>query len=309
MKLDKNILIGKYLSGNLSDEEQQQLNTWLAAQPANRKELDEAKKLWSVSANLRAKKNYDAGQAWEEFTMLVQAEPKIKRRYLQPLKIAAGLALILSTILVARAMLSEPESDTIIVVHEQMQMLEAEPVAPVEVIDSVSVSSPGIKPVKKVKRLKQIALTSVRTGDSAGVYQLPDGSKVYLNKNSSLAYSNNGRTIELNGEAFFELSSDTLSFYITCKNTITRAAGASFNIKGYSDESQVEVMVLVGQAEVMDTQPDKNKMVLSAGDFATYGQDQAFVKSKIGKKDKWWKKGGLKSRIRQFFKKLSGKQE
>lgn len=311
MKLDKNILIGKYLSGNISDEEQNQLNTWLEEHPAHRRELEETKKLWSVSANLKIEKKYDAEQAWEEFSGLVQSQPKIRKLYLSPLRIAAGLALIVSTVLVVRFILSEQESDTdTIFVHEQVQLLKLEPSVVIETPDTFSISTPGTRPVK-VKRRRQLAMTSVSTGDSAVIYQLPDGSKVYLNKNSSLAYSNNGRTVELNGEAFFEVKQDTLPFYITCKSTITRAAGTSVNIKGYKQDEQVEVMVLVGQVEVTDARLDINKMVLSAGDFASCSanKDRSFVKSKIGKKEKWWRKGGLKNRIKKFFKKLSGKKE
>ena len=305
MKLDQHTLIGKYLSGNISGEEQQQLNKWLDIDPSHRRELEEATKLWSISAKLNNKTEYNTEQAWEEFGKLAQAEPKIKKLYLQPLKIAAGLALIVSTVLVLRFFLSEPENDSILV-HEQIQILTAEPAAAAQVEDTFSIPASGTK-AQRAKPMRQLAMTTINSGDSVCIYQLPDGSKVYLNKNSSLAYSGNGRNIRLDGEAFFEIKPDTLPFYVTCKSTVARTTGTSFNIKGYSEDSGVEIMVLTGQVEVMDTQLESNKIQLSAGDFVSCGKDQSFVKTKIGKKDKWWKKGGLKFRIRKFFNKIKEK--
>lgn len=306
MKQEKHILIGKVLSGNASPEEHRQLDKWLEEDPAHRGELEDIKKLWAVSSRLKKERSYDARQAWNEFRELAEAEPKIRPLYLRPLAIAAGLALIVSMVLVIRFFLSEPANDTFLV-REQVQMLMPAPIAEAPVADTATVPS-LTKPVK-AKREKQLAMTSILSGDSAGIYILPDGSKVYLNKNSRLAYSNNGRTIELDGEAFFEVQPAELPFYVTCKTTITRAIGTSFNVKGYAEDKAVEVMVITGQVEVSDKSLASNKIVLNAGDLGQYGSDQVFVKSKSSKKSKWWKKGGLRSRIKSFFNKLRGKTE
>jgi transmembrane sensor len=306
MKQEKDILIGKVLSGNASPEEQKQLQKWLEEDPSHRGELEEMKKLWAVSSHLKKERSYDAAQAWEEFQELTKAEPKIRTLYLRPLAIAAGLALIVSTVFVIRFFFSEPVSDTLIV-REQVQVLMPSPLAQAPITDTATVPS-VVKPAK-IKREKQLAMTSIHSGDSAGIYILPDGSKVYLNKNSRLAYSNNGRNIELEGEAFFEVKPAALPFYVTCKTTITRAIGTSFNVKGYAEDKAVEVMVITGQVEVSDKNLESNKILLNAGDLGLYGNDQVFVKSKSIKKSKWWKKGGLKNRIKSFFNKLRGKTD
>jgi ferric-dicitrate binding protein FerR (iron transport regulator) len=309
MKREKDILIGKILSGNASLEEQKQLEKWLEEDPSHRGELEEMKKLWAVSSRLiKKERSYDAAEAWEEFRELAKAKPKIRTLYLRPLAIAAGLALIVSTVLVIRFFLSEPASDTLIV-REQVQILMPSPLAQAAIADTATATVPSVVKPAKVKREKQLAMTSIYSGDSAGIYILPDGSKVYLNKNSSLAYSNNGRNIELEGEAFFEVLDNALPFYVTCKTTVTRAIGTSFNVKGYAQDKAVEVMVVTGQVEVSDKKLESNKILLNAGDLGLYGSDQVFVKSKSSKKSKWWKKGGLRSRIKSFFGKLRGKTE
>jgi transmembrane sensor len=309
MKQEKDTLIGKVLSGNASLEEQKQLEKWLEEDPSHRGELEEMKKLWAVSSHLKQERSYDAAQAWEEFQELAKAEPKIRTLYLRPLAIAAGLALIVSTVFVIRFFFSEPAGDTLLV-REQVQILMPSPLAqaPVADIDTAQEEPSVVKPAK-AKKAKQLAMTSIHSGDSAGIYILPDGSKVYLNKNSRLAYSNNGRNIELDGEAYFEVQDHALPFYVTCKTTVTRAIGTSFNIKGYTEDKGVEVMVVTGQVEVSDKSLEANKIQLNAGDLGLYGNDQVFVKSKSSKKTKWWKKGGLRSRIKSFFNKLRGKTD
>src|SRR6218665_1584899 len=312
MKQEKDILIGKVLSGNASPEEQQQLEQWLGEDPARRGELEEIKKLWAVSARLKKERSYNAEQAWEEFQVLAQAQSKIRPLYLRPLAIAASLVLIVSTVLVLRFFLSEPVSNSM-VVREQVQFLvpesyeyEQAPVAATG-IDTSVINKPAIVKRAKVKKERPLAMTPITSGDSAGIYILPDGSTVYLNKNSRLSSSDNGRSLELDGEAFFEVQHSDLPFYVTCKTTVTKAIGTSFNIKGRAEDKVVEVMVITGQVEVSDKMQAANKIFLNAGDLGTYGFEQVFVKSQNSKKSKWWNKGGLRSRIKSFFNKLRGK--
>jgi transmembrane sensor len=81
---------------------------------------------------------------------------------------------------------------------------------------------------------------------------LPDGSRVFLNRNSELSYRSNfgssGRNVTLNGEAFFEIAPDiTKPFIIDAGEAKVRVVGTSFNVITRNSESAVEVYVKTGK--------------------------------------------------------------
>jgi ferric-dicitrate binding protein FerR (iron transport regulator) len=86
---------------------------------------------------------------------------------------------------------------------------------------------------------------------------LPDGSKIYLNRNSEFSYRKNfgkhSRDVKLTGEAFFEISPDVSKpFIIDAGNAKVRVVGTSFNVITSNRESAVEVFVKTGKVLVSD---------------------------------------------------------
>lgn len=77
---------------------------------------------------------------------------------------------------------------------------------------------------------------------------LPDGSKIWLNAASTLRFpilfSNKERTVELTGEAYFEVEPVFLSakfppFHVKANGVDINVLGTQFNVKAYTDEHQV----------------------------------------------------------------------
>ena len=86
---------------------------------------------------------------------------------------------------------------------------------------------------------------------------LPDGSTVYLNRNSEFSYHKNfgkkGRNVKLTGEAFFKISPDvTKPFIIDAGKANVKVVGTSFNVITNNKESDVEVFVKTGKVLVSD---------------------------------------------------------
>lgn len=99
--------------------------------------------------------------------------------------------------------------------------------------------------------------------------QLPDGSKVILNENSQLAYSQKftPRTIELTGEAFFEVSKSGETFTVNTENSKVTVLGTSFNVRAYANETAAEVAVLTGKVAVdLNNNSAKKGVLLVAGE-------------------------------------------
>lgn len=90
---------------------------------------------------------------------------------------------------------------------------------------------------------------SFKTGNVSAEKILSDGTKISLNKNSSITYPANfeGETREINleGEAFFDVHHDAAHpFIIHTQGTDVKVLGTSFNIRAYN--AQVQVIVKTG---------------------------------------------------------------
>ena len=96
--------------------------------------------------------------------------------------------------------------------------------------------------------------------DSAGYGQvvkvtLPDSSRIWLNAGSRIRYPKtfaaNKREIQLQGEAFFEVTHQaSRPFIVHAGKLNTQVLGTSFNIKAYSDDPQIQVTVHTGKVGI-----------------------------------------------------------
>ncbi len=95
------------------------------------------------------------------------------------------------------------------------------------------------------------------TTPRGGQYQvtLPDGTKVWLNAESSLrfptAFTEKERAVELTGEAYFEVAANkNKPFLVKTGQSNTRVLGTSFNIMAYNDEGPVKTTLLEGAVKI-----------------------------------------------------------
>ncbi len=92
-----------------------------------------------------------------------------------------------------------------------------------------------------------------------GQYQLvlADGSKVWLNAESSLrfptAFAGNERNVELTGEGYFEVAHNAAKpFRVGVNDMTVEVLGTHFNINAYSDEDAVKTTLLQGSVRVSE---------------------------------------------------------
>lgn len=90
---------------------------------------------------------------------------------------------------------------------------------------------------------------------------LPDGSLVWLNGNSSIRYpavfSQKERRVKMAGEAFFKVSSDQEHPFLVEAGTLTvQATGTEFNVQAYPGEGGLSVILKEGKVVVLD--PEKS---------------------------------------------------
>ncbi len=122
-------------------------------------------------------------------------------------------------------------------------------------------------PVAKIEKETQ-------RGQKLTIY-LSDGSKVVLNTNSKLIYpeqfSTEGRSVTLEGEAFFEVSKDVnRPFQVKTKDLITTALGTSFNINTRKEGTHV---ALATGKVIVSSQSTASEVILDPGKEAWYIPD------------------------------------
>jgi len=126
---------------------------------------------------------------------------------------------------------------------------------------------------------------------------LPDGSKIFLNRNTELSYRANfgkqTREVTLSGEAFFDISPNVSKpFSIDAVNANVKVIGTSFNVITKNAESAVEVYVKTGMVMLSDNSGIKS-MVLEPEYVGT--MDSKTSDKKINENPNYmsWKTGFL----------------
>lgn len=93
---------------------------------------------------------------------------------------------------------------------------------------------------------------------------LADGSKVWLNTESSLTYptqfTGTERKVKITGEAYFEVAHNAaMPFKVDNGNTEVTVLGTHFNVNTYNDEAAMKVTLLEGSVKVTLTQATGNR--------------------------------------------------
>ena len=103
---------------------------------------------------------------------------------------------------------------------------------------------------------------------------LSDGTLVYLNSGSSFTYPVSfidgiDREVFLSGEAFFDVSSDSLNtFKVVSTGSYVEVYGTKFNFKDYQEDNFSEVILTEGSLGVKNTISNSETIVLRPGDKA-----------------------------------------
>lgn len=131
------------------------------------------------------------------------------------------------------------------------------------------------------KQTSETAIVQVQryrsTKGSISVIELPDSTKIWLNSDSELTYSEdkqtNRRLVSLKGEAFFEVTHrDDFPMEVTAGSLVIRDLGTSFNIKAYPESNVVETSLMEGKVDILS---DKRKEIVALvpGEIARFDSD------------------------------------
>lgn len=132
---------------------------------------------------------------------------------------------------------------------------------------------------------------------------LPDGSNVWLNHSSTLRYPatfrEKCRTVELDGEGYFEVAHDsTMPFIVNTGEIEIVALGTTFNILAYPDEGKIETSLINGSVKLQRVEEDGSVIQLlkmEPTDLVVYNKINKKILTRNISDDRYfsWKSGKL----------------
>lgn len=100
---------------------------------------------------------------------------------------------------------------------------------------------------------------------------LPDGTKVWINSCSSFSYHKEGkiRSVDLKGEAYFQVKKDSLHpFIVNSSGFSVKALGTAFIVTGYENSNELSTILVEGSVCV-GTENQKEQTIIKPGQKAT----------------------------------------
>ncbi len=275
--MDESIII-KVIRGEATQEENKVVLEWIKESPENLKKFSQQKMLWTLSSLPNENAPFQELALFNEIVKnrkntpiekKINEELKWKRRTL--VSMAAAVILL------------------------------------VALIGGIFNSNNGTKIVRSTNAItsldSHINMRSLYTDTGVkGKVTLPDGSTVWLNSNSKITYpdvfSDHSRRVELSGEAFFEVASDSLRPMIvsTGKGFSIEVLGTKFSLRSYENDSDSRAILYNGSIKLITNKGTNSESSLKMvpNDCAIIMESGIAILSKIVEPNKdAWMKGEL----------------
>ncbi|MCX6267266.1 MAG: FecR domain-containing protein, partial [Bacteroidetes bacterium] len=241
--IDEHLLL-QYLLGNTDEESGATIETWLNADSRNKKHLDQLESLWLETGKLSpAPVAVDIDTAWLTMAKRIEEHENVKNGF-----------------------------------QSRSRSIRMSPVRYLLGIAALILLLIGIYGLYRMIGNPEYKI-EVASGSNIVHDTLPDGSKVTLNRNSKLIFSEGfdkgNREVKLTGEAFFEVSHDAKHpFTVDAGLARVLVLGTTFSVRTYPVEGSdrvnlVEVVVTEGRVmlfRIDERSGDTAKLILMAGE-------------------------------------------
>lgn len=276
----------------LTAAEQEELQAWVNTSADNRRFFEECTQDERLLEKLQRYAAFDETAAWEKFAGARLPE---KMRVVKNRNRWWAAAAVLVLLAGAAAYLLRPAPAVPEAAQQAAVVLPGGNKAVLTLADgsAVTLDSAGNQVIMQAGTAirQQGGLLEYKDGENAAVgfntlrtprggqfkITLGDGTRVWLNAASSLryptAFTENHRTVEVSGEAYFEVAENAAKPFrvkINEEHTIT-VLGTRFNVNAYTDEASINTTLLEGSVQVTAgsqsrvLQPGQQAQVTAAG--------------------------------------------
>ena len=293
-------LIARYLSDEIGEEEQAELTRWRDESPENERLFQEICKEENIKQNMQKRQTFHAEDGWEGVQRKIQRH-RFRHRILNICKYAAIFIfpVVVATVAIYK---SGNEPQPLSQVEEQIVPGGKKAVLILDNGEAIDLkSTSGVELKEKDGTVIQVDSTVLnyqqapaRTSEKlaynkvnvprGGEYQLTlsDGSKVQLNSMSSIRFpvqfAQDCRLVELEGEAYFEVSKTGQPFIVQTKGMKIEVLGTSFNISAYANE-EYQTTLVSGSVKVQTENGSNRVLKPSEQACITPGSNQINVRN------------------------------
>lgn len=293
-------LIARYLSDEIGEEEQAELTRWRDELPENERLFQEICKEENIKQNMQKRQTFHAEDGWEGVQRKIQRH-RFRHRILNICKYAAIFIfpVAIATVAIYK---SGNEPQPLSQVEEQIVPGGKKAVLILDNGEAIDLkSTSGVELKEKDGTVIQVDSTVLnyqqapaRTSEKlaynkvnvprGGEYQLmlSDGSKVQLNSMSSIRFpvqfAQDCRLVELEGEAYFEVSKTGQPFIVQTKGMKIEVLGTTFNISAYANE-EYQTTLVSGSVKVQTENGSNRILKPSEQACITPGSNQINVRN------------------------------
>ena len=293
-------LIARYLSDEIGEEEQAELTRWRDESPENERLFQEICKEENIKQNMQKRQTFHTEDGWEGVQRKIQRH-RFRHRILNICKYAAIFIfpVAIATVAIYK---SGNEPQPLSQVEEQIVPGGKKAVLILDNGEAIDLkSTSGVELKEKDGTVIQVDSTVLnyqqapaRTSEKlaynkvnvprGGEYQLmlSDGSKVQLNSMSSIRFpvqfAQDCRLVELEGEAYFEVSKTGQPFIVQTKGMKIEVLGTTFNISAYANE-EYQTTLVSGSVKVQTENGSNRVLKPSEQACITPGSNQINVRN------------------------------
>jgi transmembrane sensor len=205
-------LIGKYLAGEASDKERAQVEMWAEESNTNQKLLQHYKLIFERAANVKTLHRFDEDAAWSKVKSKLNSEAKVVSLNKETGNLNFFYRIAASIIIILGV---------------------------------------GFFVYRSFDKSNKDAVELVAEANAVSNV-LPDGSNVFLNKQTKLSYAydkkKKAHVVKLNGEAYFKIKhEEKKTMIVDVAGAYIRDIGTAFNVKAYPEKNTIEVVVEEGE--------------------------------------------------------------
>ena len=227
--------IAAYLNNELSESERKSFEEWLSEREENRLFYGRVKYIWENSRAVSVKPSDNREKTWQSILDRVGKKTKHSSRVIK-LDLLSRIAAVILIL--------------------------------------IGLSYVTYRVLNGIKDNLVGYITQTSTNEITDL-NLPDGTHVWLNKETRLLYperfKGEEREVILQGEAYFEVESDKKHpFLVHSNGLVTKAIGTSFNIKSEVSANQIVVTLITGSVILYDSLIQGESIILEPGSSGLY---------------------------------------
>lgn len=293
-------LIARYLSDEIGEEEQAELTRWRDESPENERLFQEICKEENIKQNMQKRQTFHAEDGWEGVQRKIQRH-RFRHRILNICKYAAIFIfpVAIATVAIYKSgnepqPLSQVEEQIVpggkkaVLILDNGEAIDLKSTSGVELKEKdgtvIQVDSTVLNYQRAPARTSEKLAYNKVNVPRGGEYQLmlSDGSKVQLNSMSSIRFpvqfAQDCRLVELEGEAYFEVSKTGQPFIVQTKGMKIEVLGTTFNISAYANE-EYQTTLVSGSVKVQTENGSNRILKPSEQACITPGSNQINVRN------------------------------